>query len=81
MRKASFKQVIDYKQSLFNQLEQMHWGINTYLMDTNKFKDIDPIMLLAKMNVIIARHIPHIKVRNCVIKIESIKSSVMEGNQ
>jgi hypothetical protein len=78
MRKAKFKQVIDYKQSLFNQLEQMHWGVDTYLMSLDKFKDIDPIHLLAKMNAIIKRHIPHIKVKNPVIRIEPIKSSVKE---
>ena len=78
MSKAKFKQVIDYKQSLFNQLEQMHWGVDTYLMSLDKFKDINPIYLLAKMNAIIKRHIPHIKVKNPVIRIEPIKSSVKE---
>ena len=79
MRKAKFKQVIDYKQSLFNQLEQMYLGIDSYLMNLDNFKDIDPILLLAKMNAIIKRHIPHIKVKNCVIKIEPIKPFVKEN--
>jgi hypothetical protein len=73
MRKAKYKQVIDYKQSLFNQLEQMHWGVDTYLMAIDKFKEVDPIYLLAKMNAIIKRHIPHIKVKNPVIRIEETK--------
>jgi hypothetical protein len=79
MRKAKFKQVIDYKQSLFNQLEQMYWGVDTYLMAIDKFKEVDPIYLLAKMNAIIKRHIPHIKVKNPVIRIEPIKLSVKEN--
>jgi hypothetical protein len=73
MRKAKYKQVIDYKQSLFNQLEQMYWGVDSYLMNLDNFKDIDPIPLLAKMNAIIKRHIPHIKVKNPVIRIEETK--------
>lgn len=79
MSKARYRQVIDYKQSLFNQLEHMHWGVDTYLMNLDKFKDIDPVMLLAKMNAIIKRHLPYIKVKNPVIKIEPIKSTVKEG--
>jgi hypothetical protein len=74
MRKAKFKQVIDYKQSLFNQLERMYWGVDTYLMSLDKFKDINPIYLLAKMNAIIKRHLPYIKVKNEVIRIEPIKT-------
>jgi hypothetical protein len=73
MRKAKYKQVIDYKQSLFNQLEHMYWGVDSYLMNLDNFKDIDPIPLLAKMNAIIKRHIPHIKVKSPVIRIEETK--------
>jgi hypothetical protein len=73
MRKAKYKQVIDHKQSLFNQLEQMYWGVDTYLMSLDKFKHIDPIPLLAKMNAIIKRHLPYIKVKNPVIRIEETK--------
>lgn len=79
MNHKKLRQVIDYKQSLFNQLEQMSWGVDTYLMNLDKFKDIDPVMLLAKMNAIIARHRPHIKIKNPVIKLEPIKTN--GGNQ
>jgi hypothetical protein len=75
MNHKKFRQVIDYKQSLFNQLEQMSWGIETYLINLDKFKDIDPVMLLAKMNAIITRHRPHIKVKKPVIKSIPIKSN------
>jgi hypothetical protein len=79
MNHKKFRQVIDYKQSLFNQLEQMSWGVETYLMNLDKFKHIDPVMLLAKMNAIITRHRPHTKVKDCIIKIEPIKSN--KGNR
>ena len=79
MKHKKLRQVIDYKQSLFNQLEQMSWGVETYLMNLDKFTDIDPVMLLAKMNAIITRHRPHIKLKNPVIKLEPIKTN--GGNQ
>jgi hypothetical protein len=63
MSKAKFKQVIDYKQSLFNQLEYMHLGVDNYLNNLDKFTNIDPIMLLAKTNAIVKRHLPYIKVK------------------
>jgi hypothetical protein len=63
MSKAKFKQVIDYKQSLFNQLEYMHWGVDNYLNNLDKFINIDPIMLLAEMDAIVKRHLPYIKVK------------------
>jgi hypothetical protein len=75
MNHKKLRQVIDYKQSLFNQLEQMSWGVDTYLMNLDKFNDIDPIMLLAKMNAIITRHRPHIKLKNAVIRLEPIKTN------
>jgi hypothetical protein len=70
-----YKQVIDYKQSLFNQLEKMSWGVDMYLNNLDNFKDIDPVMLLAKMNAIITSHRKHIKVKNEVIKIKAIKGA------
>jgi hypothetical protein len=73
MNYKKLRRVIDYKQSLFNQLEKMSWGVETYLMNLEKFKDIDPVMLLAKMNAIITRHRPHIKVKDPVIKLTPIK--------
>jgi hypothetical protein len=74
MKQIRYKRVIDYKQSLFNQFEHIYWGIDNYLINLDKFKHIDPILLLAQMHNIIKRHLPYIKVKSEIVKIKPIKT-------